>query len=93
VLLVQRDAAPRGARPVAGSNASAPVTLFLLRTLAATDSMVLLAAVPLYVLPPVYPHTGYLDHYYQLYLTILPFLWPIYLIPFTGSVFIRWRHH
>jgi len=87
VLLVQRDVA-RGTRSVAGSGASANVTSFLLRALAAADTMVLLAAVPLYVLPPIYPHTGYLDNYYQLYVAILPFLWPIYLIPFTGSVFI-----
>ena len=87
VLLVQRDVA-RGTRPIAGSGASASVTSFLLRALAAADTMVLLAAVPLYVLPPIYPHTGYLSDYYQVYLNILPYLWPIYLIPFTGSVFI-----
>jgi len=87
VLLVQRDVA-RGTRSVAGSGAAANVTSFLLRALAAADTMVLLAAVPLYVLPSIYPHTGYLDNYYQLYVAILPFLWPIYLTPFTGSVFI-----
>ena len=87
VLLVQRDVI-RGTRPVAGTGASAFVTSFLLRALAAADTMVLLSAIPLYVLPHIYPHTGYLYDYYQLYLTILPILWPIFLIPFTGSVFI-----
>ena len=87
VLLVQKDVI-RGTRSVAGSGASASVTSFLLRALAAADTIALLAAVPLYVLPPIYPHTGYLGNYYQLYVAILPFLWPIYLIPFTGSVFI-----
>lgn len=75
-------------RPLSGSSASGSVTSFLLRALAATDTTALLASVPLYVLPPVYPQTGYLDSYYQLYLSTLPFLWPIYLIPFTGSVFV-----
>jgi len=87
VLLAQRDTA-RGGRAVGRCRASASDTSFLLRALAAADTMALLAAVPLYVLPPIYPHTGYLGNYYQLYLTILPFLWPIYLIPFTGSVFV-----
>jgi len=87
VLLTQRDV-ERGSRSVAGSSTSASVTSFLLRTLAAADTTALLAAVPLYVLPSVYPHTGYLERYYHLYLDILPFLWPIYQIPFTGSVFI-----
>jgi len=87
VLLAERDVV-RGSRPVAGSGTSSSVTAFLLRALAAADTTALLATIPLYVLPPIYPLTGYLARYYRLYLTILPFLWPIYLIPFTGSVFI-----
>ena len=94
VLLAQSRDTSRGrdtsraGRPVSRYRTSASDTSFLLRALAAADTVTLLAAVPLYVLPPIYPLTGYLDQYYQLYLTILPFLWPIYLIPFTGSVFI-----
>jgi hypothetical protein len=52
------------------------------------DTTVLLAAVPLYVLPPVYPMTGYLGNYYRTYIAVMPFLWPVYLVPFTVSVFI-----
>lgn len=63
-------------------------TTFLLRALAAADTLVLLAAVPLYVLPAVYPHSGYLKEYYTIYIGILPFLWPVYLVPFTGAVFL-----
>lgn len=63
-------------------------TTFLLRALAAADTLVLLAAVPLYVLPAIYPHAGYLKEYYTLYMGIMPFLWPVYLVPFTGAVFL-----
>lgn len=61
-------------------------TPFLLRALAVADSLVLLASVPLYALSPVYLFTGYLQGYYELYRVIMPFLWPLYLIPYTGTI-------
>ena len=67
---------------------SKAATSFLLRALAVADSLVLLAAIPLYVAPPVHPYTGYLKGYYQLYMQLLPFLWPSYLIPFTGTIML-----
>src|SRR6218665_2342262 len=63
-------------------------TSFLLQALAFVDSLVLVTAVPLYILPAVYPYTGFLAAYYHVYLTILPLLWPIYLIPYTCTVII-----
>lgn len=63
-------------------------TSFLLQALAFVDSLVLVTAVPLYILPAVYPYTGFLASYYHVYLTILPVLWPIYLIPYTCTVII-----
>ena len=50
------------------------------RTLAVADTLVLLAAVPLYVVPPVYPFTGRLASYYNTYMSLLPVLWPVYLM-------------
>ena len=56
-------------------------TSFLLQALAVADTLVLVAAVPLYVVPPVYPFTGHLAGYYTTYMSLLPVLWPIYLMP------------
>ena len=67
---------------------SKAATSFLLRALAVADSLVLLAAIPLYVAPFVWPATGYLKGYYDLHLNIMPFLWPIYLIPYTGTILL-----
>ena len=63
-------------------------TAFLLRALAVADTLVLLAALPLYVLASVFPYTGDLEIYYNIYKNILPYLWPCYLIPYTGTVFL-----
>ena len=63
-------------------------TAFLLRALAVADTLVLLASIPLYVLASIYPHTGSLQSYYDLYLDILPYLWPCYLIPYTGTILL-----
>jgi len=56
-------------------------TSFLLQALGVADSLVLLTAVPLYVLPSVYPFTGRLSSYYASYMSLMPVLWPIYLMP------------
>lgn len=56
-------------------------TSFLLQALAVADTLVLVAAVPLYIVPPVYPFTGRLAGYYTTYMSLLPVLWPIYLMP------------
>jgi len=63
-------------------------TSFLLQTLAVADTLVLVAALPLYVLPNVYPYTGLFGSYYELYMGIMPFLWPFFLIPYTGTIFL-----
>ena len=63
-------------------------TSFLLRAMAVADCLVLLASLPLYVGPSVYPYTGHLQGYYHTYFNILPFLWPCYLIPYTGTIML-----
>jgi len=63
-------------------------TSFLLQALAVADTLVLLTAVPLYVAPSVYPFTGLLASYYSTYMSLLPFLWPIYLMPYTFTVLV-----
>ena len=63
-------------------------TSFLLQALAVADTLVLLTAVPLYVVPPVFPYTGMLAGYYTTYISILPILWPIFLIPYTFTVLV-----
>ena len=63
-------------------------TTFLLQALAVADSLVLLAAIPLYTLSPIYSYTGFMKSYYDLHMSILPFLWPIYFIPYTGTIFL-----
>lgn len=94
VLTSSGDAVGGGSRSGGGRSGpstgggGAATTSFLLRALAAADTTVLLAAVPLYVLPPIYPMTGYLGSYYRTYVAVMPFLWPVYLVPFTVSVFI-----
>ena len=69
-------------------NQKTATTAFLLQALAVADTLVLLFAVPLYVLPPVFPYTGYLGQYYALYLDIVAYLWPCYQIPFTGTIYL-----
>jgi len=63
-------------------------TSFLLQALAVADTLVLLAALPLFVLPNVYPYTGVLGSYYEMYMGLMPFLWPTYLIAYTGTIFL-----
>jgi len=70
------------------NDSATSATSFLLQALAVADTLVLLAALPLYVLPNVYPYTGVLGFYYELYMGLMPFLWPIYLIPYTGTIFL-----
>ena len=70
------------------NDSATSATSFLLQALAVADTLVLLAALPLYVLPNVYPFTGVLFSYYKLYMSIMPFLWPTYLIPYTGTIFL-----
>lgn len=60
----------------------------MLQALAVADTLVLMAAIPLYVLPPIYTHGGVWRSYYDLYISIMPFLWPIYLVPYTGTIFL-----
>ena len=68
------------------SNKSA--TALLLRAMAVADSLVLLAAIPLYCLSAIFPYTGYLKNYYVLHMGILAYLWPLYLIPYTGTIML-----
>lgn len=63
-------------------------TSFILQALAVADTLVLLSATPLYTLSPVYTFTGFLKGYYDLHISIMPFLWPIYLIPYTGTILL-----
>ena len=67
---------------------SKSATSFLLRALAVSDSLVLVTSVPLYSLVPVYTYTKYLQNYFVAYPNLLPFLWPSYLIPYTGTIFL-----
>ena len=63
-------------------------TVFLLRSMAVADSLVLIAAVPLYVLSNIGPYTGYFTVYSNAYPNMLPYLWPSYLIPVTGTIML-----
>ena len=63
-------------------------TSFLLQSLAVADSLVLLCAVPLYAAPNVYPYTETMKDYYELYMGIMPYLWGVYLIPYTGTIML-----
>ena len=69
-------------------DSSKTATAFLLRALAVADTLVLLMALPIYVAPPVYPYTGFLQSYYLLYVNLLPTFWPCYLIPYTGTIML-----
>ena len=64
-------------------------TSFLLQALAVADTLVLVTAVPLYVLPSVYPFTGLLAGYYATYMSLMPILWPIYLTFIIRHVFFQ----
>ena len=70
------------------NDSATSATSFLLQALAVADTLVLLAALPLYVLPNIFPYTGLFRSYYDLYMGIMPFLWPTYLIPYTGTIFL-----
>lgn len=82
-----------------GGAASAATTL-LLRALAVADSLVLAVAVPLYAMTPVNDFiekssttnstvlAGLFRSYYELYPTIMPYLWPLYQIPYTATVIL-----
>ncbi|KAI0217980.1 G-protein coupled receptor daf-37 [Lamellibrachia satsuma] len=63
-------------------------TSFLLRAMAIADSLVLVAAVPLYVISPIPQLTGALRSYIDFYYAAMPYLWPCYLIPYTGTIFL-----
>ncbi|ELT99767.1 hypothetical protein CAPTEDRAFT_197284 [Capitella teleta] len=63
-------------------------TSFILRALAVADSLVLLATIPLYVIPFIYPAVGAFKSFYDVYPNIVPFLWPVYLIPYTATILL-----
>lgn len=65
---------------------SASVTTFLLQALAVADTLVLITAAPLFSISPIYYYTGYLKSYTDLYAVFMPFLWPLYLISYTGTI-------
>lgn len=68
------------------SNKSA--TALLLRAMAVADSLVLITAVPLYSLSAIYPYAKVFESYYILHMGILAYLWPLYLIPYTGTILL-----
>ena len=66
-------------------------TPFLLRTLAVADTLVLLMALPVYALPMVYPYmqnAGFYQIYHGAYPNLLPYLWPIYQVPYTATIYV-----
>ncbi len=69
-------------------DSSKSATAFLLRALAVADSLVLMMALPLYVTSSVYPLTGILEQYYKMYPNLLPYLWPCFQIPYTGTILL-----
>ena len=84
------------------SGASRATTL-LLRALAVADSLVLVVAVPLYALTPVSTYIrdagggggggpslfeALFRRYRFLYPSIVPYLWPLYLMPYTATVWL-----
>ena len=67
---------------------SKAATAYILRALAVADSLVLIVAMPLYVLSNVYPYTSYLKACYDMYVNFVPYLWPCYLIPYTATIML-----
>ena len=75
-------------RDASTSGGAAGATSMILGALAVADALVLVAAIPLYVLPYVHPYNGQLKSYNDLYMDIMPYLWPVYQIPYTGTIFL-----
>ena len=62
-------------------------TVFLLQCLAAADSAVLLAATPLYVIPHIAPHTGWLRRFHRdVYAHIVPACFMIYSAAYMWTI-------
>ena len=70
------------------NDSATSATSFLLQALAVADTLVLLAALPLYVLSNIFPYTRVFRSYYELHIGIMPILWPLFLIPYTGTIFL-----
>lgn len=69
-------------------DSSKSATAFLLRSLAVADSLVLMVAVPLYAIAPIYPFTHYLQYFYSIYPNLIPYLWACFQIPYTGTILL-----
>ena len=67
---------------------SKTATAYILRALAVADSLVLMVAMPLYVLSNVHPYTGWLKSCYDMYVNFVPYLWPCYLMPYTATILL-----
>lgn len=67
---------------------SKTATAYILRALAVADSLVLIVAMPLYVLSNVYPYTHWLKPCYDMYLDFVAYLWPCYLMPYTATIML-----
>ena len=63
-------------------------TIFLLKSLAITDSMVLLIGTFLWVLPPICQYFNTMPGYYDLYIKLTPVIWPSYQITYTATILI-----
>ena len=75
-------------RDASTSGGAAGATSLILGALAVADALVLVAAIPLYVLSNVHQYTGWLAGYNEVYMGIMPYLWPVYQIPYTATVFL-----
>ncbi len=73
---------------VLSKDQSKTATFYLLKSLAVSDSVVIISAIPLYILDPIHLYTGYLSGYHKFYINFLPYLYPCFLIPFTLSIFL-----
>ena len=69
-------------------DSSKSATAFLLRSLAVADSLVLMVAVPLYAIAPIYPYTNFLKSFYDMYPNLIPYLWACFQIPYTGTILL-----
>ncbi|ESO01427.1 hypothetical protein HELRODRAFT_174986 [Helobdella robusta] len=67
---------------------SKSVTSFLLRSLAVTDILVLLAALPLFVFPAACHYLDKTAGFFALFLDLVPILWGVYQVPYTATIYV-----
>ena len=63
-------------------------TIFLLKSLAVADSVVLVIGIFLWVLPPMCEYFNTMQAYYKLYIKLTPLIWPSYQTAYTVTILL-----